>query len=428
MNTAQNQENTMSSDQTIVIVGGGLAGARAAEAIRTEGFAGRVVIVAAEDEIPYIRPPLSKEYLQGTAERDAGLVHPADWYAEQEIDVLRGRTASALSPASHELTLADGEVLRYDKVLLATGAASRRYPGAGGALAGVHHLRTIVESEALREALRPGSRRVVIVGAGWIGLEVASAARGYGNEVTVLGRESVPLNLIVGDEVGSVFGELHRANGVDLRMSTGVSDIVGDETGVTGVVLDTGEVVPADVVVVGIGAVPNVALAAEAGLDIDNGIVTDAAFRTSAVDVYAVGDVANVFHPVLGHGIRIEHWANADNAGAAAGRSMAGAEVSYEEIPYFYTDQFDLGMEYSGYADLAKNASIVIRGDLAAREFIAFWVADFRVVAGMNVNVWDVNQSVQDLIRSRVRIDAARLADEKIALTDLITAPSDDRD
>lgn len=418
----------MSSDQTFVIVGGGLAGARAAEAIRAEGFAGRVVIVAAEDEFPYIRPPLSKEYLAGKDERDTVFVHPDDWYTEQDITVLRGRAASVLSPALHELSLADGEALGYDRLLLATGAASRRFPGPGGTLPGVHHLRTIGESEALREALRQGSRRVVIVGAGWIGLEVASAASGYGNEVTVLGRESVPLNLIVGDEVGAVFGNLHRANGVDLRMSTGVTEILGGDTGVTGVRLDTGEVVPADVVVVGIGAVPNATLAEEAGLEIDNGIVTDAAFHTSVADVYAVGDVANVFHPVLGHRIRIEHWANAENAGAAAGRSMAGAPVSYEEIPYFYTDQFDLGMEYSGYADLAAEATVVIRGDLAARAFIAFWVADSRVVAGMNVNVWDVNETVQDLIRSRVRVDALRLADEKIALTDLTTAAPARRD
>jgi 3-phenylpropionate/trans-cinnamate dioxygenase ferredoxin reductase subunit len=424
MNTVMNEENTMSSDQTFVIVGGGLAGARATEAIRAEGFAGRVVIVAAEDEIPYSRPPLSKEYLQGKAERDTVFVHPADWYQAQKVEVLRGRTASVLSPASHELTVDGGEVLRYDRLLLATGASPRRYPGPGGALAGVHHLRTLGDSEALREALRSGDHRVVIVGAGWIGLEVAAAARGYGNQVTVLGRESVPLNLIVGDEVGVVFGDLHRANGVDLRMSTGVTDIVGDGT-VTGVALDTGEVVPADVVVVGIGAVPNVTLAAEAGLEIDNGIVTDAAFRTSAPDVYAVGDVANVFHPVLGHRIRIEHWANAENAGAAAGRSMAGVPVSYDEIPYFYTDQFDLGMEYSGYADLVGDASVVIRGNLAAREFIAFWVADSRVVAGMNVNVWDVNETVQRFIRSGVRVNPGRLADENIALEDLLGAASD---
>lgn len=411
----------MSSDQTFVIVGGGLAAARAAEAIRDEGFDGRVEIVAGEDEFPYIRPPLSKEYLAGKADRATVFVHPDGWYAEQGIAVLRGRTASALSVRAHELTLDNGQVLRYDKLLLATGAASRRFTGPGADLAGVHHLRTVGESARLREALEPGRRRIVIVGAGWIGLEVASAARQYGNEVTVLGRESVPLNLVVGDEVGAVFGDLHRDNGVDLRMSTGVREILGDGNGVTGVLLDTGEVIAADVVVVGIGAIPNVALAQEAGLVVDNGIVVDAAFRTTDADVYAVGDVASVFHPVLGHHIRIEHWANAENAGVAAGRSMAGGSVSYDAIPYFYTDQFDLGMEYSGYGDLAQHAGVVFRGDVARREFIAFWVADSRVVAGMNVNVWDVNDTVQEFIRSRVRVDPARLADERIALTDLLT-------
>ena len=404
------------SDQVFVIVGGGLAAARAAQGMRDEGFDGRIVIVAAEDHQPYIRPPLSKEYLQGAAERDTVFVHPNGWYSEHTVDVLRGRTASALSPADHTVSLADGEVLRYDRLLLATGAAPRRYPGPGGDLAGVFHLRTLDDSERLRDALAAGTSRVVIVGAGWIGLEVASAARHYGNPVTVLGRERVTLNAILGDQVGAVFGDLHRANGVDLRMSTAVSDLVGEDGRVTGVLLDTGEVVPADVVVVGIGAIPNTGLAADAGLEIDNGIVTDAAFRTSAADVYAVGDVARVFHPVLGHPIRIEHWANAENAGVAAGRSMAGTATSYDEIPYFYTDQFDLGMEYSGYADLVTDAEVVIRGDLAARRFVAFWVADSRVVAGMNVNVWDVNEAVQELIRSRVAVDVSRLADESIDL------------
>jgi 3-phenylpropionate/trans-cinnamate dioxygenase ferredoxin reductase component len=410
----------MSSDQTFVIVGGGLAGARAAEAIRAEGFGGRVVIVAGEDEFPYIRPPLSKEYLLGKAERDTIFVHPDAWYTQQNIDVLRGRTASVLEPAGHELTLDDDQTLHYDKLLLATGAAARRYPGPGADLAGVHHLRTAADSARLREALQPGARRVVIVGAGWIGLEVASAARQYNNDVTVLGRETIPLNLIVGDEVGSVFADLHRSNGVELRMSVGVKDIVGEANRVTGVMLDTGEVVPADVVVVGIGAIPQTQLGQGAGLKVDNGIVVDAAFRTTDADIYAVGDVANVFHPVLGHGIRIEHWANAENAGAAAGKSMAGREISYDEIPYFYTDQFDLGMEYSGYGELAKDAAVVIRGDLAAREFVAFWVADSRVVAGMNVNVWEVNETVQKFIRGRVHVDPAQLADESIALDELL--------
>lgn len=418
----------MNSKRSFVIVGAGLAGAKAAEALRTQGFDGRIVLVAGENEYPYIRPPLSKEYLTGAAERDSIYVQRAEWYAEQRIDVLLGRRASALSLDAHELTLVDGEVLHYDKLLLATGATSRRFPGPGADLGGVHHLRTVDESTRLREALAPGSRQVVIVGAGWIGLEVASAARHYGNDVTVLGREAVPLLGAVGDEVGAVFAELHRENGVDLRVSTGVRELVGDADRVTAVILDDGAVVAADVVVVGIGALPNVELARTAGLTVSNGIVVDASFRTNDPDVYAVGDVANVFHPVLGRHQRIEHWANAEHAGPAAGRSLLGQAVGYDEIPYFYTDQFDLGMEYSGYGDLARDAEVVFRGDRAGRAFLAFWVADGRVVAGMNVNLWDVNETVQRFIRSRVRVDPDRLADESIALEDLLAAASDQKD
>ncbi|HZK59999.1 MAG TPA: FAD-dependent oxidoreductase [Cryobacterium sp.] len=415
----------MGSERMFVIAGAGLAGARAAETLRAEGFSERVVLVAGENEYPYIRPPLSKEYLLGTAGRESIFVHEDGWYAGQEIDVLRGRRASALSLGARELTLADGEVLRYDRLLLATGAASRRFPGPGADLPGVHRLRTVDDSARLRDALAPGGRRVVIVGAGWIGLEVAAAARRYGNEVTVLGRASVPLAASLGDEVGAVFGDLHRENGVDLRMNAGVRELAGGADGVTGVILGDGQVVRADVVVVGIGAVPNAELAREAGLAVDNGIVVDASFRTNDPDVYAVGDVANVFHPVLGHHLRIEHWDNADRAGRAAARSMLGQAVSYDEIPYFYTDQFDLGMEYSGYGELARGADVVFRGDRAARAFVAFWVAAGRVVAGMNVNVWDVNETVQRFIRSGVRVDPGRLADENIALEDLLGAASD---
>jgi 3-phenylpropionate/trans-cinnamate dioxygenase ferredoxin reductase subunit len=411
----------MTENETFVIVGGGLAGARAAEAIRGEGFSGKVAIVADEDAFPYIRPPLSKEYLQGGADRDSVVLNPADWYAPQDIEVLRGEEASALSLGSHELTLASGQVLRYDKLLLATGAAPRRFGGPGADLPGVYYLRTLADSSALRAALSPGNRRVVVVGSGWIGLEVAATARGYGNTVTVLGHEPVPLAAAVGERVGHVFAGLHREHGVDLRSSTDVEAILGDARGVTGVQTASGDVVPADVVVLGIGVIPNTGLAQAAGLAVDNGIVTDASFRTTDADVYAVGDVASVYHPVLERRIRIEHWANAENAGAAAGRVMAGAAVEYDEIPYFYTDQYDLGMEYSGYGVLAADAEVVFRGDVEGREFIAFWVTDSRVVAGMNVNVWDVNETVQKLIRDRVPVDAARLQDESIALENLLS-------
>ncbi|HSP74668.1 MAG TPA: FAD-dependent oxidoreductase [Cryobacterium sp.] len=410
---------------TFVIVGGGLAGARAAEAIRSEGFDGIIVLLAGEDEYPYVRPPLSKDYLFGRAARDSLDVHPASWYDERGIDVRLGARVIGLALDTHELKLRKGRAVRYDRLLLATGASPRRFPGPGAELAGVHHLRTANESTALRAELEPGNRRVVIVGAGWIGLEVAAAARGYGNAVTVLGREKVPLAPVIGDEVGSVFAELHRVNGVELRMDTHVAGLKERQGRVAGVSLPGGEVLPADVVVVGIGAVPNTELARDAGLAVDDGIVVDAAFRSIDPDVFAVGDVAAVVHPVLRHHLRVEHWDNAERAGAAAGRSMLDQAVSYDAIPYFYTDQFDLGMEYSGYGTLARDAEVVFRGDPAAREFIAFWVADGRVVAGMNVNVWGVNETVQRFIRTEVRVDAARLADESIGLDDLLAGAPD---
>lgn len=407
----------MARSSRLIIVGGGLAGARAAEGARDAGYDGSVTIIAGEDAMPYIRPPLSKEFLIGKDDRDSIDVHPEAWYAEQRVEVLRGRRAASIDPVAHTVTLGDDEVLGYDRLLLATGASPRRFRGPGADLAGVHLLRSVGDSIALREALSPGGRRVVIVGAGWIGLEVAAAARGYGNDVTVLGLETVPLNVAIGDAAGAVFADLHRAHGVTLRMSTSVAGMVGAEGRVTGVELDGGEVVPADIVVVGIGAIPETALAEAAGLEVDNGVVTDAGFRTSADDVYAVGDVANVFHPVLRRPIRIEHWANADVAGRAAGRSMAGQTVEYDEIPYFYTDQYDLGMEYSGYGTRAEGIEPVFRGDREAREFVAFWVDDARrVVAGMNVNVWDVNETVQRLIRDEVVVDPARLADPSVPL------------
>lgn len=414
----------MQTDPTIVIVGGGLTGGTAATTLREGEFTGRLVLVAGENELPYARPPLSKEFLLGKAPRESTLVHPADWYRDQGVELIQGHNATTLSTADRRLTLDNGDVLAYDKLLLATGASARMYTRAAADLAGVHHLRTVGNSEALKRALSAGGRRVVIVGTGWIGLEVASAAQQYGNSVTVLGRGNIPLNAVLGDEIGSVFANLHRDNGVDLRMSVQVEAIEGDANGVSGVRLDTGETVPADVVVVGIGAVPNVDLAKAAGLAVDNGIVVDAGFRTSDPYVYAAGDVANIFHPVLGEHLRVEHWANALNGGAAAGRALLGEAVSYDDIPYFYTDQFDLGMEYSGYGPLTSGADVVIRGNLTAREFIAFWVKDARVVAGMNVNVWDVNETVQQFIRSGIPVDSGRLADEAVPLESLLPAPA----
>ena len=396
--------------ERVIIVGGGLTAARAAQALRKHGFDGEAVVVTAERRLPYERPPLSKGYLTGS---DASsVVYPlgAAWYRDHDVEVRRGVRATALDTHRRVVETDAGE-LAYDRLLLATGASPRRFEGPGAGLRGVHLLRSLPDSTHLRTALRVGGRRVVVVGAGWIGLETAAAARGYGNAVTLLGRGEVPLAAEIGSEMGVVFARLHEEQGVALRMGTAVSALEGERGRVTRVVLGTGERVPADLVVFGIGATPNTELAASAGLAIENGVLTDAAFRTGADGVFAAGDVANVFNPTLGHHLRVEHWANADRTGRAVGRALAGAEVEYDEIPYFYTDQYDLGMEYSGYRELADGAELVVRGDLAGREFVAFWLKEGRVVAGMNVNVWDVNDEVQRLIRSGAVVDRAALAD-----------------
>jgi 3-phenylpropionate/trans-cinnamate dioxygenase ferredoxin reductase subunit len=410
----------MSSGDGIIIIGGGLAGARAAEGARAAGYDGPVRIVAAEDAMPYIRPPLSKEFLKGSGTREDLDVHPAEWYAEHRVEVLRGIRATALDPVGHRVRLDDHRDLGYDRLLLATGSEPRRWGGPGGDLTGVHVLRTLGDSLALRELLEAGGRRIVLIGGGWIGLEVAAAARGYDNDVTVIAPEAVPLERAIGRTAGGIFAGLHRDHGVDLRTSTKVEGIAGDEGRAVGVTIEGGEIVPADSVIGGIGAVPVTGLAEAAGLEIDDGVTTDAAFRTSADDVYAVGDVANVYQPFLGRHLRTEHWATAEHHGPAAGRSMAGERIEFDAPPYFYTDQYDLGMEFSGYAPLMAGVEPVFRGDVPGREFIAFWLADDRVVAGMNVNVWDVNEQVQQLIRSRVRVDGARLVDPALPLERLL--------
>ena len=402
----------------MLIIGGGLAGGTAAEALRNEGFDGDITVVTAEAHPPYQRPPLSKGYLAGTEDLDAVVLHPAEWYEERGIRLITAVAVTSLEPAAHAVELEDGERLTYDAVLLATGATPRMIPLPGHDLPGVMTLRRLDDSDELRAQLRDGGQRLVVIGAGWIGMEVAATARGFGNEVAILERDAVPLAMALGAEMGEVFRTLHLEHGVDLRTSVDVDRIVGDGRA-EGVVVD-GETLPADLVLVGVGASPNTVLAEEAGLDILNGVLTDEALRTSAAYVYAAGDIANAFHPVLQRHLRSEHWANALNAGKVAARSMLGQPASFDDIPYFYTDQYDLGMELSGYAPLMTDAEIVVRGDLDAREFIAFWVDDGRIVAGMNVNVWDVNDKVQDLIRSGARIARDRLRDPEVPLEDLI--------
>ena len=384
---------------TFAIVGAGLAGARAAETLRAEGFDGRVVLFGAEAHLPYERPALSKGYLQGTAE--VPFVHPAEWYVQQDVDLRLGTRVTALDPAAHEVETADGDRLRYTKLLLATGSSVRR-------LADAATLRTLDDSDRLRVALRPGAR-VVIVGAGWIGLEVAAAARVAGAEVTVLEQAPAPLLAALGPEMAAVFARLHVEHGVDLRCGVTVRAVKSDA-----VLLDD-ETVPADLVVAGIGVTPDVDLARAAGLAVDNGIVVDEHLRSSAPDVWAAGDVANAYHPFAGRHVRVEHWANALHQPVVAAQAMLGKDAVYDRLPYFFTDQYDLGMEYTGFG----GGEVVVRGD--EREFVAFWLRDGRLTAAMNVNVWTgVPEIARRLIRSGTRLDPAALADPAVPLEDVV--------
>ena len=404
-----------------VIVGGGLAAAKAIEGIRESDSDGMIVLVAEENRLPYERPPLSKAVLKGEDEMETAFTHDRDWYSEQGVDLRLGNPATSLDAEQHVLTLADGETLSYDKLLIATGSSARALDVPGADLDGVLYLREMQESEALKARFADGAR-IVIVGAGWIGLEVAAAARDAGCTVTVIEPQAAPLAAVMGEQVGGWFADLHRGHGVEFRFGEGVERIEGD-TSVTGVVTKSGDTVPADAVVVGVGITPNTGLAEGAGITTDNGIVTDPALRTSAEGVWAAGDVASWRSTTLDTHVRVEHWANANDGGLAAGRSMAGQDVTYDPIPFFFSDQYDIGLEYAGYVPRGSGAEVLLRGEPSSNEFMAFWVVPegdgVRVLAGMHVNVWDTIDDVQRLVRDKTVVDRDRLADPKVALADL---------
>ena len=385
----------------IVVVGGGLAGAKAVEALRANNYAGTLTLVSDEPDLPYERPPLSKDYLQGKVEFAKAVVHPAEWYQSHDVDLRRSTAVMSIDRERNQVQLADGDVLVYDKLLLATGAIPRRLSVPGGDAA--FYLRSHHDSDVLKSSFSDG-KRVVIIGAGWIGLEVAAAARNAGCAVTVV--ESA---------------DLHREHDVDLRLGARLNEVLVNEDGVArGVRLDDEEL-EADVVIAGIGVEPEDSLARMADLTVDNGIVVDASLRTSDHDIYAAGDVANHAHPLLRRQIRVEHWANALNQPAIAAAAMLGdRDAKYENLPYFFSDQYDLGMEYVGYAPKDEYAKVVVRGDKDKREFVAFWLdEENHVLAAMNVNVWDVVDAIKPIIARRKVVDPDGLADPSVAYADL---------
>jgi 3-phenylpropionate/trans-cinnamate dioxygenase ferredoxin reductase subunit len=408
----------MASEQTFVIAGASLAGAKAAETLREEGFDGRVVLIGAEADRPYERPPLSKDYLRGEAGRDKVYVHDEGYYSEHDIDLRTDATVTDVDVAASEVVVGDDRV-PYDKLLIATGAQPRSLPLEGTQLRGVHYLRSVESSDSLRDALTSASGRVVVIGAGWIGSEVAASARQLGRDVTLLDMVEVPLENVLGSEVGAIYRDIHSDHGVEFLGGAGVARIEGSGS-VERVVLDGGRTIDCEVVVIGVGVAPRTQLGEAAGCDIDNGIWAKETLESSVPGIYVAGDVANAYNPLLGRHVRVEHWANALNQGPAAARSMLGQDVAYDRVPYFFSDQYDVGMEYSGYA--TEWDEVVFRGDTGSREFIAFWLKDGRVLAGMNVNVWEVTDAIQAMIRSGQPVDRERLTDTGAPLEELVPA------
>jgi 3-phenylpropionate/trans-cinnamate dioxygenase ferredoxin reductase subunit len=405
----------MARDGILVIIGGGLAGAKAAEGARANGFDGRVVLIGAEGHPPYERPPLSKALLRGEADPKSTLVHDHRYYAAHDIEIVTGHAAIALDVATRTVDVAGGTAVRFDTAVLATGATPRRLDVPGALLDGVHYLRNLDDSLRLGDAIRSASR-VAVIGAGWIGTEVAASARQMGADVTLIDPGAVPLQRVLGADIGRMIARLHADNGVALRLGTAVAELQGAGR-VEQVVLGDGRIVPADLVVVGVGVTPRLDLAVQAGLRVDNGVVVDEFLETSAPGIYAAGDIANAFHPRYGTHLRVEHWANALNQGLTVGRNVAGQRESYERLPYFFSDQYDLGLEYIGQT--GPHDAIVVRGDVEDRKFIAFWHHNGMVNAAMNVNVWDVADDLKVIVNARRPIDPLRLSDASVALDEL---------
>ena len=411
---------TSGSSQTYIVVGAGLTAGKAVEALRDAGFGDRIILYGDERERPYERPPLSKDYLLGKSELETVFVHSPEWYDEHDVELRLGTEVLRIDPQARELVTAGGEHQSFDKLLLATGSSPRHLAMADESGAPVAYLRRIGDSDRIKSALTAG-KRIAIIGGGWIGLEVASAARQADAQVTVIEAAELPLLRVLGNEVAQIFADLHAEHGVELRTGATVSSI--EKAGDGAVVrLEDGSEIGADLVVIGVGIGPNTGLAEEAGLKVQNGVTVDDHLRTSDANIYAAGDVANAQHPRLGRSIRVEHWDNAIEQGIVAGKNMAGGDVAYDRLPYFFTDQYDFGMEYVGHVGPDGYDEVVLRGDPAGYVFTAFWIADGRVVAGMHANDWDAIESVKQIVEAGDRVDLDALRDQAQPLDQAVPA------
>lgn len=408
----------MTDTRSFVIVGASLAGARAAETLRSEGFDGKIVLIGEEPVRPYQRPPLSKQYLRGEELRKEHplFVHDDGYYERHDIDLRLSTRALSLNVPDRTVVLGSGEKIAYDALLLTTGAGTRRLRVPGADLEGVHYLRGLADAESLQGAIRH-ARSVVVIGAGWIGCEVAASARQMGADVAMVDTAELPLERVLGAELGRFYRDVHADAGVDLHLGTGVKELRGG-TSVEQVVLSDGTVLEAHAVVVGIGVTPRAELAQAAGLGVDNGILTDQHLATDASGIFAAGDVANAWHPLLGRRLRLEHWSSALNQGPAAARNMLGISTVYERVPFFFSDQYEVEMEYAG--DASGTDEMIVRGEPSDRRFIAFWLRDGVLAAGMHVNTWGAIDPIQALVAAKRPLDPAILADPHVALASLV--------
>lgn len=403
-----------------VIIGGGLAAGRAAAELRKEGFDGHLVVVTNESRQPYERPPLSKDYLRGETKFEKLLATDPGTWEDPSIELMRGRRATRLDLGQRRIELDDGGSLPFGKLLLATGASAirPRMPGADAAF--VHTLRTVEDSDSIRASASAASGgRVVIAGGGWIAAEVAASLRQLGNEVTLAFPENEVLEQRLGREVGALYSALHERHGVHLIRKAWVAEIADDRRG-RGLVLKNGDLIPADMVVLGFGATPNVSLAADAGLEIDNGVLADAELQTKAPDVFVAGDVASPWHDRYERHLRVEHWDTAREQGRTAALNMLGRGEAYERVPYFYSDQFELGMEDYGLPGDA--GEVVIRQIEDGERFVSLWIADGRVLAGLHGNDWDSADLIRQMVTEKMPIDVGRFKDPSVPLSTLLAA------
>lgn len=395
----------------IVLVGGGLASTYAAAQLRSSGFVGRVTMLSEEAEHPYDHVPLSKDYLHGGGGYHELYLRDADFYRDHHIDLRLNTRVTGLDPEARTVQLGNGETMPYSSVLLATGATPRQLPlpgtTASETLDGVHSLRTLDDARRLRQDLQQ-SQRVAVIGAGFLGCEVAASAAMLGRDVTLISHDSLPMLSVLGAEMATVYRDLHAEQGVQILANAEAAELRGTAR-VEQVLLADGRAIQVDTVVIAIGATPRTALAEQACLEVNNGIITDASLATSAPGVYAVGDVAAVWNPTAGKHERREHFDSARTQGKAAARSMLGEHVRYDALPFFFSDQYGVWMEFTGTA--GADAELVVHGDVASRQFVAFWLRDGQLQAAMNMGLQGVPRAVRPLIRSGEAVSDQRMRD-----------------